>query len=387
MIVSAVELGAVATVARPAGVADPRAGAEPAVDRFALSPRLVLPLLQGQMGADPALAQLARELAQQSAGEVRAITLVLPAGAPGDAQSARLEVSTRQVPISPALRDALLAQVAPPGQRDGALTAAAPALPPAPPGAVSPAADTAARAWATGVTAQAATTQLLSNPGAAAVVVAGAARDLLRALAPREGVAARAQTMHTIGFDRPLAESAALDAAPAVAASALSRRLREAIEHSGLFYESHLAQWTRQSRSADDVRAELLHLAGAGAAVAEAGAQRVAGQLAVLEQQAVALSGPAWAGQPLRIAIEREPPPRDAPAHSPPAFNATLALELPHLGAVRIELRLVGKAVATTVHSMAPERVRPGLDALNEQLCARGLTPVAAQAPCLEAPA
>ena len=330
------DLGTIANAARPArsaGAADPRAGAE----RIALAPRLLLPLLQGQALGNPALAELARDVRAQLVNGERAVTLVLPPGAASDAQPARIDLGARQVTIPAALRDALLAQLG------------RPAAAPMPAATVAAAAslaadDEAARAWVVSTQTHAAASQLLA--GQAAAVNAGAARELVRALAPRASTATRDQAMPSVGFDQPVVDTALLEAAPVAAIGAIKQRVQQQFERSGMFFESHLAQWANGTRSSDELRAELVQLNRAGPTSAELNAQRIAAQLAVLEQQAITLTGPAWAGQPMQMTIEREARSPDAPADMPPVFSATLALELPQLGRVEVELRLAGKAVA-----------------------------------------
>jgi hypothetical protein len=369
------DLGTIANAARPArsaGTLDARAGAE----RIALSPRLLLPMLQGQALGNPALAELARDVRAQLVSGERAVTLVLPLGAASDAQPARIDVGARQVTIPAALRDALLAQLG----RPASASAASP-LPAAAASAGLVADDEAARAWVVSTQTHAAASQLLA--GQAAAINAGAARELVRALAPRASAATRDQAMPSVGYDQPVVDSALLEAAPVTAIGAIKQRVQQQFERSGMFFESHLAQWASGVRSSDELRAELVQLNRSGQTSGEPNAQRVAAQLAVLEQQAVTLAGPAWAGQPMHMTIEREARSPDAPADMPPVFSATLALDLPRLGRVEVELRLAGKAVATTVRS-DDTAFRADLPALIEQLQARGLTPVAAHAAPLE---
>jgi hypothetical protein len=369
-----VDLSIVANAARQTGTTNPRAGAE----RIALAPSVLLPLLQTP--GEATMAQLARDVRAQLADGARAMALILPPGGSSDAQSAWLDLGTRQIPIPAALREALLAQLGAVAARDPGAAAGAAGPSPAPARTAAHRADeSTARAWVTGAQAQAAATQLLSVQHAAAAMTAGAARELLRALAPRENAATRDQTMPAIGFSSPLTDSTALAAAPAAAVGAIALRLRQQLENSGLFYESHLAQWQQGTRNSDDLRAELLHLGAGGQVDADAHAQRVSGQLAVLDRQALALAGPAWPGQPLRMTVEREPRAPEAPADMPPVFSVRLALDLPHLGAVEIALRMAGEAVAATVRSAVPERLAPDLDTLADQFQARGLTPVSLQ--------
>ncbi len=375
------DLGTVANAARPArsaGAADARAGAE----RIAVPPRLLLTLLQAQAAGSAALAELARDLRTQVADGARPVTLVLPPAGTSEAQSARIDIGGRQFALPTALRDALLAQLAsaqeaPASAGTTTTTGTTMAPPRAMPTATLVVAEEAARAWVVNAQTQAAATQLLADQAA---LGAGAGREALRALAPRATAATRDQALPAVGFDQPVVDTAVLETSPVSAVGAIAQRLQQQFERSGLFFESHLAQWTQGARSNDELRAELVQLGRSGQLPADASAQRVASQLGVLAQQAVLVTGPAWAGQAMQLAIAREPRKPDVPADMPPVLNATLALDLPNLGRVEVELRIAGKAIATTVRGADPARLDGALDALDAQFSARGLSPVATHA-------
>lgn len=205
----------------------------------------------------------------------------------------------------------------------------------------------------------------------------GVARDVARSLS--SVAPAVAGEPPVAGFARPLLQERPVG--PVTPTQPIAARLQQQLERSGLFFESHLAQWAGGARSTDELRAELLQLQGgaAAAAPAEAPAQRVAAQLAVLQHQGLVLHGPAWPGQPMQLAIEREPPSRDAPAGAPPVFSAHLKLELPQLGAVEVHLRLAGDALATTLGGAGAAGLVGELPALVDALHAHGLNPVVTQ--------
>lgn len=325
-----------------AGVAS-RVGAAPdarAAERVVLGTRLLMPLLAGSV----APIELVRDLRAAAAGRDM-MTLVLPAG--GQA-AARLEVGSRLFALPPALRDALLAALA---------QQAAPARAAAAPTAAAPTGATdAARAWA--VAAQ--------TTAAAAMVVGGSG-------APRAVQRARGDApAPVVQFAQPLFEPVGA----VRAAAAASDRLRHAVERSGLFFESHVAQWASGGRGSAELRAEALRLAAGEPAA------RVASQVALLQDGLLRLEGLAWPGQPVAITIEREAAEghdADAASGGEQVFAARLALELPQLGAVAIELRLAGAAVSATVRSAQPQRFEGEVADLGEQLATRGLRPVLLQ--------
>jgi hypothetical protein len=345
------DLGQLAGVAsRLSAGADLRAGA----DRIALSTRLLVPLL-GAGGSAPT--ELANDLRAAVAGR-DAVTLVLPAAA---GQAARLEVGPRMFLLPPALRDALLSALAP---QDSTLrpaaAAASTALLTAPvPTASVPTAATAAdaaRAWAVAAQTTAAAAGVVSGSGAPRAVQR--ARD--DAPAP------------TVRFQQPLFEP--VNATAPIAAA--SERMRHAVERSGVFFESHVAQWASGARDAAELRSEALRLLPGGGS--DMSAQRVAAQVALLQEGVLRLEGPAWPGQPMSLAIQRDDaaPESAAPATGEPVFVARVALDLPHLGPIEIAVRLAGRAVSATVHSDHVASLAPALAELGARFDAAGLRPV-----------
>ena len=171
---------------------------------------------------------------------------------------------------------------------------------------------------------------------------------------------------------------------PAATASRLAARVGQ----SGVFFEAHLAQWMRGDRGADAVRSEAQQLARVALADPARAEARTAVQFEALHRDAVALSGPAWAGQPMRLELGRDPQVlpdggNGAAGDAPPVFFARLRLELPRLGAVEVRLRLAGESIAATVESAGAASSAELDQALPEfaaALTARGLRPVLLQA-------
>lgn len=358
------DLGVLAAQALRVGSgAEARAG----VERLAIGIRLALPLVEAGAAASGAVAELARDL-RALARTRDVVSLVLPAGRVNDAVPARIDLGDRLVALPPALRDALLAALASPGPTSAA---GAPAVPTAPTTAAATSADAAARAWMIGAQTSAAP--------AIALGASGIARGLTRD-AQAESTAA------AVSFRQPL-----IDRVEAVEpAQPISERLRQALTASGLFFESHLAQWTRGERSDAALRSEVLALlttASATPGAAAGGAERVAAQMEAMQRQAVVLQGPAWPGQPVTITLAREPTAGDdehaagavaADAHA--VFTARITLDLPHLGPLSVQLRLAGSSVAVALEAAAPEFFAPHLSGLAEQLQAHGLQPASLQA-------
>jgi hypothetical protein len=281
--------------------------------------------------------------------------LLLP---PAASQSAaRIEVGGRQFALPAALRDALLAAL---GGQASAAAASAPS--PASAASSAAAAADATRAWA--VAAQ--------TTAAAAVTAAGSG-------APRAVQRARDDAPPpALRFTPPLFEPVA--ALRPIEAAA--ERLRHHVERSGLFFESHVAQWARGERSDQELRAELrtdaLRLSPAAAGES---AQRVAAQVALLQDDQMRFEGTAWPGQPMTLTVRRE---QDTAAEGGsdgpgPVFSAELCFDLPNLGPVEVRLRLAGGAISAQVASNDAQKLAPALSDLAEQLAARGLRPVMLQ--------
>jgi hypothetical protein len=348
-----------------------RVGAAPELraERSTVSVRLLLPLVTPSTAGSP---QLATDLRNALVGR-DSVTLLLP---PGANAAARLDVGGRQIPLPPALRDALLvalnsgttAASAPSAAAATTALATAPtstSLPAgsAPPAGAAPALNAAAasladagRSWAVAAQTTAAAAGVISGSGATRQVQR--ARD--DALPP------------ALRFTQPLFEPVNGPSA----AQATQRQLRHAIEHSGLFFESHVAQWARGERPAGELGAELrAELRAPSQLTGEGGAQRVAAQVALLQEGVMRLEGPAWNGQPLVLQIGREP---DGPAgtDADAVFSARLTMHLPLLGEVDVTLRLAGEAVSASVAGSQPQTLAAALPALADQLAARGLRPV-----------
>jgi hypothetical protein len=137
---------------------------------------------------------------------------------------------------------------------------------------------------------------------------------------------------------------------PTQGANLLAGRLREALAQSGLFYESHLAQWAagglqlgellkepqgKLSRAArgDDGSENAGELADAEIADGRT-LPLVKEQLILLNSGVMTWRGEAWPGQGMELAITA----REA-EQGDPEVNATLSLALAHLGGVQAKLR------------------------------------------------
>jgi hypothetical protein len=114
--------------------------------------------------------------------------------------------------------------------------------------------------------------------------------------------AAKAEHPATAAIGRtPLLPAAAADAGRIAAA------LRQGLETSGLFYESHVAEWAAGGRTLTELAAEPQARGAMPSALAPDTAQFINLQLGAHEQGRVAWQGQLWPGQDLRWEIAHDP--------------------------------------------------------------------------------
>lgn len=116
----------------------------------------------------------------------------------------------------------------------------------------------------------------------------------------------------------------------------LAQDLKHAMDHSGLFYESHLKEATLGSRPWHQLLQEPQnkpHFAPP---------EMVAQQLQVLEQQRVIWHGEVWPGQTMKWQVnEQESSPQSADEPVLNSLQSDLTLHLPNLGEVTVNIALV----------------------------------------------
>lgn len=146
-----------------------------------------------------------------------------------------------------------------------------------------------------------------------------------------------------------LTHAAPLMPAPTPEPAAIAEAIRNGIEHSGLFYESHLAEWVSGQRDADALTQEPQSRADAADEVPVIVRQ----QLELLDSQPVPWRGELWPGLPLQLQIDRQAPDtrRDADEAAPAAWSTTLVSEFPALGSVVAKLRIDGDRLQLKLHA------------------------------------
>lgn len=156
----------------------------------------------------------------------------------------------------------------------------------------------------------------------------------------------------------------------------LSEGLRRALGDSGLFYESHVAEWAEGKRPLQDLQREpqMQRQAGAqGAAQGQAdaiaktlagpdlsAAQMINQQLHTHEQGKVMWQGEAWPGQQMQWLVEREQQGEagskggrreDRDGEAEPVWRSGVRFRFPMLGQVAANVTLVGDQVHISVQS------------------------------------
>lgn len=264
-----------------------------------------------------------------------------------------------------------------------------------------------------GAAAQTAAGQTAANPAAPATAASLAAGD--PATAAKPGQPAGQAAAHAARAADAATHASLAGAGPS--ARALGQALRQALQTSGLFYESHLtdmvfgrtnpstlrnepqANLTKdtaaQNAATSRARAEAPAASragggadapsGTGSSPTPAPGTPVAGihqdltvmvrqQLDVLANQNLTWQGEAWPGTPMEWEVERDPYGGD-PDSATPTWATRLKLDLPRLGLVDARLNLAGdQIVLQLVAPLAAGEINDASDQLRSRLLAAGLT-------------
>jgi len=165
----------------------------------------------------------------------------------------------------------------------------------------------------------------------------------------------------------------------------LADKLHNALSHSGLFYESHQAQWIAGMRSTPQLMQEPQNqppqqITAAQSEVAvkpnvtstlntipEHLQNLVQQQLHTLETRQVLWQGMAWEKQEMRWEVREESPRRSATGEQDGQWITEIHLDLPHLGNLSARLSLNGGAVNLTLNAR-DEKTRELLGSASSQL-------------------
>ncbi len=199
------------------------------------------------------------------------------------------------------------------------------------------------------------------------------------------------------GAPAGLVGRAALVAGGAPQPEQLAQTLRETIANSGLFYESHVAEWVKGQRSLPELMREpqmqrlAQGLAQGGAETAAraanagpdlAAAQMVNQQLHSQEHARVQWQGEAWPGQPMHWHIQREQREpqqqqggQDDGAAPEQVWRSGVRFRFPLLGQVEASVTVVGGQIQIQVQTASEESagtLRAYADRLESAMAAAG---------------
>lgn len=140
---------------------------------------------------------------------------------------------------------------------------------------------------------------------------------------------------------------APLVAASGADAASIAKGLEQAVGKSGLFYESHVAEWAQGARGLAELNAEpQQQLAREGvrqSPLDPATAQFINLQLATQEQAHLAWQGNLWPGQPMQLEVARDTHEGHEGADEPEAsWHSRLRLHFPELGELDARLTFSG---------------------------------------------
>jgi hypothetical protein len=158
--------------------------------------------------------------------------------------------------------------------------------------------------------------------------------------------------------------------APDGDAGRIAGALQEGLEKSGLFYESHVAEWAQGKRALGELAAEP-QARGMPAPLDPDTAQLINQQLNVQEQGRVAWQGQLWPGQELHWEIERDAPEggRQDPGGDAQNWQSRLRLRFAGLGEISAQVVLSGQQLHIRLDSADPD-ARAHMQAARARLAA-----------------
>jgi len=166
--------------------------------------------------------------------------------------------------------------------------------------------------------------------------------------------------------------------APGADAARIAAALQQGMEKSGLFYESHVAEWAQGTRAQAELAAEP-QARGMAPPADPATAQLINLQLNAHEQARVAWQGQLWPGQEMRWEIARDAPDGGAGGHADEdgasnSWQSSLTLRFGQLGEVAAKVVLSGGQLHIRLDAPAATKalLEAGSERLGDALAAAG---------------
>lgn len=156
----------------------------------------------------------------------------------------------------------------------------------------------------------------------------------------------------------------------------LATQLRQAVENSGVFYESHLKQWNNGGRSIDQIRQEPQNLSNDP----NLPTSMIPMQLGVLENKNLMWFGPIWPDQNMEwdVTKQQNPNPEQAiDGDQKPVWFTSIKLALPNLGEITARIRLQGdmaKLDLSTDNTAISHNLKAHSEELSNSLASAGIT-------------
>jgi hypothetical protein len=175
----------------------------------------------------------------------------------------------------------------------------------------------------------------------------------------------------------PAVAAPPLLASPPADTAAFAASLKSALSRSGLFYESHQAQWVAGERPLGELMKEpQAALKGAAGGVHPQAIGLVQQQLEIVDTRQLLWQGQVWPNQLLEWRIEEDAGRDTATGNAPPVWKTTLRLSLPRLGDVSATLAIRGDQVHLAFSDLVADTksaVRNGQVALRDAFGNAGL--------------
>ena len=156
----------------------------------------------------------------------------------------------------------------------------------------------------------------------------------------------------------------------------LASQLQQAIENSGVFYESHLKQWNNGRRSIEQIRQEPQNLINNP----DLPNAMIPMQLGVLENKNLMWFGPIWPDQNMEWDVSKEQNPNPELAvegEQKPVWLTSIKLALPNLGEITARIRLQGdlaKLDISTDNTDISRHLKARSEELSNSLASAGIT-------------